>query len=430
MRKLFLFLIATLFMSQAALAVTFDTLWMKNIRLAGYDECRYASFTPDTTKILVAIDSTIYYLDIQTGNIIDSLENSGGILADRTIFMSLNGKRITSILWDGTAVVWDDSSKRIIKRFEYDTVNYIFDVIATALSPDGRYGLFGVSSLTQTLPHMKIFKLLIYDLNADTIVKWINGTGYTNYIAYAPDGNSFVVSSLWQNGPNEVGMLAKYRVNGWQLDSILENYSTSFYSYLSYSSDSKYLAGVKNDTSVQHYIWDIVADTLYRTYSRDKLGDYYGGIDFSPNNQYLLFGGGGATGPDSLRTQIWDFVNDTSVYHTKIYSASRFEFSNNMNYLLLATHIYIYLLAPDWTKTIVIDLPQEQTKDLYPNPASDFLNINSANMNGKNISIYDMLGNKLMSATAETPETCLNIESLSTGVYLIRIGEVTKMFVK
>ena len=35
MRKLFLFLFIALFMSQAATAVTFDTLWVNNIRNNG-----------------------------------------------------------------------------------------------------------------------------------------------------------------------------------------------------------------------------------------------------------------------------------------------------------------------------------------------------------------------------------------------------------
>ena len=67
---------------------------------------------------------------------------------------------------------------------------------------------------------------------------------------------------------------------------------------------------------------------------------------------------------------------------------------------------------------------------IYPNPASDFLNINSANLIGKNISIYNILSNKLMTATAESTAISINIESLPEGVYFIKIGEQTKMFVK
>jgi len=80
--------------------------------------------------------------------------------------------------------------------------------------------------------------------------------------------------------------------------------------------------------------------------------------------------------------------------------------------------------------TAVKDKVQITENIIYPNPASDFLNINSANIIGKNINIYDMLGNKVISATAESTATHINVEFLPVGVYLIRIGEQTKMFVK
>ncbi|MGA2298458.1 MAG: T9SS type A sorting domain-containing protein, partial [FCB group bacterium] len=67
---------------------------------------------------------------------------------------------------------------------------------------------------------------------------------------------------------------------------------------------------------------------------------------------------------------------------------------------------------------------------ITPNPASDFLNIYYENLNGKEISIYDMLGNKLKSVIAEGMNTRINIESLSTGIYLIRIGVFSKLFIK
>jgi hypothetical protein len=80
--------------------------------------------------------------------------------------------------------------------------------------------------------------------------------------------------------------------------------------------------------------------------------------------------------------------------------------------------------------TAVADKKQISDNRNYPNPTSDFLNINSENIIGRVISIYDMLGNKLMSITAESPETRMNIESLPIGVYLIRIGNNTQLFVK
>ncbi|MGA2298388.1 MAG: T9SS type A sorting domain-containing protein, partial [FCB group bacterium] len=80
--------------------------------------------------------------------------------------------------------------------------------------------------------------------------------------------------------------------------------------------------------------------------------------------------------------------------------------------------------------TDVMEKDKSAKNLIYPNPASNFLNINSVNIIGKDILIYDMLGNKLMSTTAAGAETRINIESLQTGVYFVRIGEQTKIFVK
>ncbi|MGA2298065.1 MAG: T9SS type A sorting domain-containing protein, partial [FCB group bacterium] len=99
------------------------------------------------------------------------------------------------------------------------------------------------------------------------------------------------------------------------------------------------------------------------------------------------------------------------------------------------TDVYNNKLTTYFVFTVndIVNVKEElqTTKNLiFPNPASDFLNINSENIIGKDISIYDILGNKLMSATATGAETRINIESYPSGVYFVRIGEITRMFVK
>ncbi|MGA2297320.1 MAG: T9SS type A sorting domain-containing protein [FCB group bacterium] len=102
------------------------------------------------------------------------------------------------------------------------------------------------------------------------------------------------------------------------------------------------------------------------------------------------------------------------------------DYNNNLWLMTLDGIIKLEIITgvKEDNKNIII------SPDVFPNPASDFLNINSANIIGQNICIYNMLGNKLMTAKAESIETRMNIESLPIGVYLIRIGEQTKMFVK
>ena len=118
-----------------------------------------------------------------------------------------------------------------------------------------------------------------------------------------------------------------------------------------------------------------------------------------------------------------------------------YDYNNNGTLILETNNGYIYAgtqgqgiyraKISDLLNILDVPYSNDVKKSLiYPNPTSDFLIINSSNMNGKNISIYDMLGNKLKSVAGSGDEFRINIESLQTGIYLIKIGELTKIFVK
>ena len=91
------------------------------------------------------MDSSIYVLDLQTGDIIDSMQKAPSLIIGNCN-ISFNGKRISAILGNGSAVIWDDSTKHIIKTFQFDTILNITDINGIALSPDGRYCVGGASS--------------------------------------------------------------------------------------------------------------------------------------------------------------------------------------------------------------------------------------------------------------------------------------------
>ena len=82
--------------------------------------------------------------------------------------------------------------------------------------------------------------------------------------------------------------------------------------------------------------------------------------------------------------------------------------------------------------TSIEEKPTENISiQVYPNPAEDNLTVSINNNNQTNkIEVNDLLGNKLKEY--ETPEqtATINIESLSKGVYFLKIGNEIKMFVK
>ena len=96
------------------------------------------------------------------------------------------------------------------------------------------------------------------------------------------------------------------------------------------------------------------------------------------------------------------------------------------NYL----HSIIILALCFFTLTISAQEGKQQPKsqdaieglNLYPNPVSSGkIYITSKSSANKDISIFDVLGKKVLQATLNSKE--LNISSISPGVYIIKIKE-------
>ena len=62
--------------------------------------------------------------------------------------------------------------------------------------------------------------------------------------------------------------------------------------------------------------------------------------------------------------------------------------------------------------------------DVYPNPSSGLVYINTKNINAKNISIslYDNTGKLLLKENTPTDKTSLNLSSFSAGIYLLKVN--------
>ena len=67
--------------------------------------------------------------------------------------------------------------------------------------------------------------------------------------------------------------------------------------------------------------------------------------------------------------------------------------------------------------------------DVTPNPAKDFIIVSVPFDEERSYSIYDMRGNIVKSGTVSNGEK-LNVESLSSGMYLMNIGNVYIKFNK
>ncbi|MCU0350138.1 MAG: T9SS type A sorting domain-containing protein, partial [Flavobacterium sp.] len=70
---------------------------------------------------------------------------------------------------------------------------------------------------------------------------------------------------------------------------------------------------------------------------------------------------------------------------------------------------------------------------VYPNPAKNLLNIDSAS-NVQSVSVYNVIGQEVLNRTINSTNANLDISSLNTGVYVIRAlidgNVVTSKFIK
>ena len=67
---------------------------------------------------------------------------------------------------------------------------------------------------------------------------------------------------------------------------------------------------------------------------------------------------------------------------------------------------------------------------VYPNPTTGQLIINTAQLAGNNIIIYDVMGKVMLTVPVSSLYTTLDISNLPAGTYFLRIGTETVNVVK
>ena len=90
----------------------------------------------------------------------------------------------------------------------------------------------------------------------------------------------------------------------------------------------------------------------------------------------------------------------------------------------------IAVIFPQDTNESITLIPANMNIRLYPNPATNELRMaNYELQNGDKVEIYNMLGQRQMSITNYLLPT-IDISSLPSGMYVIRVGRFVGKFVK
>jgi hypothetical protein len=66
---------------------------------------------------------------------------------------------------------------------------------------------------------------------------------------------------------------------------------------------------------------------------------------------------------------------------------------------------------------------ENNATNIYPNPAKDYVDINSSNNENASFSIIDLNGKSLISGVLTSTKTRLDISALSPGLYFVEIME-------
>ncbi|UMB52852.1 T9SS type A sorting domain-containing protein [Lutibacter sp. A64] len=86
--------------------------------------------------------------------------------------------------------------------------------------------------------------------------------------------------------------------------------------------------------------------------------------------------------------------------------------------------------APYSSKSLSVVKDQIEDFNIYPNPVKDGrISISTKNSLDKNVVIYSILGSVVYNKAVKTNET-INVENLSTGLYLVQVEEDKKVSVR
>ncbi|MFZ9848103.1 MAG: glycosyl hydrolase family 18 protein [Flavobacteriales bacterium] len=78
------------------------------------------------------------------------------------------------------------------------------------------------------------------------------------------------------------------------------------------------------------------------------------------------------------------------------------------------------------TTTSQQELEAQKPIKLFPNPASDFINLDGTNLLGETVKVYDISGQILLQQTITNNTVTMDISSLSSGLYFVQVSSLSQ----
>ncbi|MCX6362197.1 MAG: hypothetical protein NT029_20570 [Armatimonadetes bacterium] len=208
-------------------------------------------------------DKTIALADPSTGSLIRTLSGHTG--AVNSVAFSPDGGRLVSASADMTARIWDVASGSALHTLASHTAA-VYDA---AFSPDGSRVATGANGADRTLR--------IWNAAAGTIAASVNTNGWTNPVAFSPDG--LTVCSGWK-----LGCVAEYAALDCSLQRELSLHCRRV-AAMARSHDGQTLAAATGDNAI--HLW-ATADGAKRQALTAYGGVVQGALGFSADDTVLV----------------------------------------------------------------------------------------------------------------------------------------------
>lgn len=230
-----------------------------------------AIFSPNGRFIAsTSDDSNIYLWDAKTGEKVRTFKGHSEVVMG--IAFNAEGTQLLSGGSDSTARVWDVETGRELQKFTGHSGSMVKRV---AFHPDGKHAL--------TAGRDNFVRMWSID-NANEVQKFKSSGKWADSLAVTRDGKYLAVAGTFENG-REVYI---YEIeSGKKLIECIGH--TEGLTHVSFSADGKRLLSSSYDGTAR--LWD--RETGRELYRWPAYGEFLWSAEFSPDNKWVLTGGGG-----------------------------------------------------------------------------------------------------------------------------------------
>ncbi|GAB1369990.1 hypothetical protein MASR1M45_00480 [Candidatus Kapaibacterium sp.] len=404
-----------------------DTLWYKSLYP---NTISHVQFSPDGSKLGVVVNQNeIRMFNVQNG---DSL---WARIFNTRIYRFTVSQSGTSI-WvnnalDSELVEMDWNNGDIMNRYRYKNPVSYYNMVFSTPNPK-------VFLMTN---HAQSFAL--YDIEKGEIIKekkisHISKYGVSPYSDYFILAYQYESSNTWKTKINiyDIKTLDNIATLGEE-EGLVENGGEAKISY-----NGKYAATNFGGRALQ--IWDLENKKLFKEYTptipTDSTTGRGGGpsLAFCNNEELLINCGGRFSRITTMATTITNLVIDKRAIIYPDNGFSTIDINNLDTKLAGGSGGDIVVLKLRKDAVPVKEYSQNSEPEIYPNPATDYINIQLSNKRlqpfavDDKIQIFDILGVEVLAESIPTMTSShrMNIEKLAAGVYFIKIGAKVEKFLK